>query len=99
MTRYHAVMEDECGGEFGVDIEAFTKEDAHAELRDMYAESRCVQLESPEDTQKREGDMHRHIARGGDWDDEGRPIFPGGEPDDDWEDEEDDDFEDDVTLL
>ncbi len=75
MTRFHAVMIDETGCEFGVDIEAKTRADAFDALRDDYPESRCDQLESPEDTRDRESAMHAHISAGGDWDDDGRPIF------------------------
>ncbi len=75
MTRYHAVLTDETGCEFGADIDAPDRATAHDELRDMYPESRVVQLESPQDARDRESRMHAHISAGGDWDDEGQPIF------------------------
>ena len=73
---YHAVMIDETGCEFGVDVVANTREAAYEKLRNDYPESCCDQLESPEDTIERERVMMDHIARGGDWDDDGRLIFP-----------------------
>ena len=75
MTRYHAVMTDETGCEFGVDVDAATRAEAYDDLRENYPESSVAQLESPRDTQDRESRMYAHIDAGGDWDDEGRPIF------------------------
>ncbi len=54
MTHYHAVMMDETGQEFGVDIEASSRENAYHTLQIDYPESQCVQLESPQDTCARE---------------------------------------------
>jgi len=88
MTKFHAVMLDETGmGEFGADVEARTRNEAYEKLREDYPESRCVQLESPEDTAAREDAMYGHIRRGGDWDDDGRPIFHYDDLDDFPEDE------------
>ena len=66
-------------------------------LSNDYPESRIVQIESREDTARRERDMHAHIAAGGDWDEDGRPIFHGPEEDDDMyaDDDLDIDFEED----
>jgi hypothetical protein len=75
MTKYHAVMLDETGCEFGVELEADSREDAYEQLEDDYPESNCVQLESRADSDARERAMYEHIEAGGDWDDEGRPIF------------------------
>ena len=75
MTKYHAVMLDETRCEFGVDLEASDRSEAYAQLRDDYPESTCVQLESAADSEKRESAMYEHIEAGGDWDDDGRPIF------------------------
>jgi hypothetical protein len=75
MTKFHAVMIDETGCEFGVDIKATSRGEAHDLLHEDYPESRCDQLESAEDTRDRERRMYAHISAGGDWDDEGRPIF------------------------
>ena len=61
MTRYHAVMLDETGCEFGVTLNARNRADAHETLRDCYAESRCVQLETPAQTRRRERQMMRRV--------------------------------------
>ncbi len=94
--KYHAVMLDETRCEFGVDVEATSRDEAYQKLADMYAESSVVQLESPFDTANREKAMYDHISAGGDWDDEGRPIFHYSESDDDDEDgwDHEDDFDD-----
>ena len=64
MTKYHAVMLDECGHEFGTSVEAKDKAEAYDELRDMYPENRgIVQLESPADTQRREDAMYERLER------------------------------------
>jgi hypothetical protein len=78
-------MLDETRCEFGVDVDAVSRETAYDQLREDYPESRCVQLESGEDTQRREKEMYDHIAKGGDWDDDGRPIFHYGDYDDEEE--------------
>jgi len=59
--RYHAVMLDETGCEFGAGVEAASRDEAYDELRDMYPESRIVQLESPEDTRRRQERIEREI--------------------------------------
>lgn len=82
MTRFHAVLIDETGCEFGATIEAEDREAAWAEARDQYPESNCVSLESRGEAHQRQRRMENHIARGGDWDDEGRPIFHYDYPDD-----------------
>ncbi len=84
MIRYHAVMTDETGCEFGAEVEAPDRETARAKLRENYPESSVAQLESPEDTRQREQSIYDHVARGGDWDEDGRPI--GGDYDD-WDDD------------
>ena len=61
MTQYHAVLLDETGCEFGHTFEASSREEAWDEINDMFPESRCVQLESPEDTRKREDRIQRQI--------------------------------------
>ncbi len=75
MTKFHAVMIDETGCEFGVDLEADTREDARDDLRENYPECRVDQIEDQSEAAKREYDLYTHIAAGGDWDEEGRPIF------------------------
>lgn len=54
MTMYHAVMLGEDGTEFGLDVEALSKDDAWAQIREDYPEGACLQLESPQDTMDRE---------------------------------------------
>ena len=75
MTTYHAVMIDETGCEFGVDVEADTISGAHEQVAENYPESECVQMESPKMRANRESRMYAHINAGGDWDGEGRPFF------------------------
>lgn len=86
MIKFHAVMLDETRCEFGVDFEAASRHEASDWLEENYPESRCVQLETPEESAEREQAIIDHIRRGGDWDDEGRPIQG---PDYDYYDEED----------
>lgn len=62
MTQYHAVLLDETGCEFGHTFEASSREEAWDEINDMFPESRCVQLESPEDTARREQALYARIA-------------------------------------
>jgi hypothetical protein len=88
MIRFHAVFIDETGhGEFGATIEAETRAEAWELAREDYPESRCVQLESPEDTAKREAAMYNDISRGIYRNEDGSIEFqePGY---DDYEDEE-----------
>lgn len=73
--QFHAVMLDETRCEFGVDFEAADAEAAEAYLEENYPESQCVQLETREQAARREQDMLAHINAGGDWDDDGRPIY------------------------
>lgn len=75
LTHFHAVLVGEDGMEFGAGTNARSREQAAAYFEEQYPESRVVQIESPEDTARREKAMHDHIAAGGDWDEEGRPIF------------------------
>ena len=63
MTKFWAVMLDETGCEFGVGVEAKSRAKAYEILADCYSESRCVQLESPADTAKRERRMYRQAQR------------------------------------
>lgn len=62
MTYYHAVMIDETGCEFGAGVYADTREEAYERLEDSYPESRCVQLESPEDTARREAEIYARVS-------------------------------------
>lgn len=79
MTHFHAVLLDETRCEFGASIEADSRDEAYERLAENYPESRVVQLESPEDTRKRESHIHDLISRGADFDEEGRPFFPHGD--------------------
>lgn len=60
--KFHAVLLDECGSEFGADVTAPSRDAAYDGLRDSYPESRVVQLESPEDTQRREHDLYARVC-------------------------------------
>ena len=92
MSTYHAVMLDETGCEFGVSVpEDRDGLSAREWLAECYPESRCVQLETPEQTTEREQAIYDHVSRGGDWDEDGRPIY--GADYDDYDDEEE--FEED----
>jgi len=62
MTTFHAVLTDECGGEFGATIIAATKADAYETAREQYPESSVVQMESPMDAQERQARIQRTIA-------------------------------------
>ena len=87
--HFHAVMLDECGDEFGVGVEAPDRAAAYDKLREDYPENRgIVQVETPEDTQRRDQERYAHIMRGGDWDEEGRPIMLHPEYDDEDDDED-----------
>ena len=61
MTQFHAVMIDETGCEFGVDVHASNREAAHVSLETDYPESRVSQLESPDDTREREARLYASI--------------------------------------
>lgn len=63
-TKYWAVFIDETGmGEFGASIEADSKAEAWDLARECYPESRCVQLESPEEAAERERRTYAWAAR------------------------------------
>ena len=68
--RFHAVMIDETGCEFGADVTAATREEAYQALAENYPESRVDQLESPEDTARREHEIYASVARELDGDDD-----------------------------
>lgn len=63
MINFHAVMVDETGCEFGAGIRAATRAEAYEMLEENYPESRCVQLESPEDTARRERATYERACR------------------------------------
>ena len=58
LIHFHAVMIDETGCEFGAGVDAYSREEAHEKLQDDYPESRIDQLESPEDTARREAEIY-----------------------------------------
>jgi len=58
LIHFHAVMIDETGCEFGAGVDAHSREEAYEKLQDDYPESRIDQLESPEDTARREADIY-----------------------------------------
>ena len=63
MTQYHAVMLDETNCEFGVTLNAASRDEAYEQLHEDYPESCCVQLESPEDTARREQAIYERVSR------------------------------------
>jgi hypothetical protein len=91
MTHFHAVMIDETGCEFGASVEAESRDAAYDYLQDNYPESRVAQLESPEDTAKRQQRIYDDALAGIDYDEDGRPIYmnPPEWDDDDFEDDDD----------
>jgi hypothetical protein len=74
MRNFHAVMIDETGCEFGADTRANSYEEAEKIFRENYPESRIDQIEDDAAAAARQRAMYDHIAQGGDWDDDGRPI-------------------------
>jgi hypothetical protein len=64
MIKFHAVLTDECGSEFGADVTANTRMEAYAMLDEDYPESRVVQLESPDDTARREKAIYNEVMLG-----------------------------------
>lgn len=61
MTKYHAVMLGEDGQEFGADVTADSYDEAEEKLSDDYPESSIIQLESPEDRDKREFNLYADV--------------------------------------
>lgn len=90
MINFHAVLVDETGCEFGADMSAPSRDIALDMLRDMYPESRVVQLESPEDTRQREHRLYMELEAE-DWDGEEDEDFE----DEDWDGDGEEDWEDD----
>lgn len=82
--KFWGVFLDETGCEFGAEIVARTKAEAWELARDEYPESRCVQMESPEDTRAREQRLYESVAQ----------ELDGDDYYDDYEDDEDDDWDD-----
>lgn len=66
--RFHAVLIDETGCEFGATVVAPDRAAAWDKVREDYPESRCVQMESPEDTAAREHRIYMAALEDGpDW--------------------------------
>jgi len=63
VIRYWAVFLDETGCEFGAPIEAGSKSEAWDIAAEDYPESRCIQLESPQEAAAREARMYADIER------------------------------------
>jgi hypothetical protein len=79
MIRFHGVFIDETGhGEFGATIEAKSKAEAWEKAKEDYPESRCIQLESPEESAAREHETYMQVSRELDGDD-----YWGDDDDDD----------------
>ena len=89
MIDFHAVMIDETGCEFGVSFKATTRGAALEYLREQYPESRCDQLEDPQQTADREAAIYRRAMADEDgyYDDD---YYDEDEEDDDWDDYADD---------
>lgn len=91
---FHAVLVDETGCEFGATIRAANKAEAWDEVREQYPESRCVQMESPEDTAAREARIYAEVCREYDEEDYEEDDYEEDyEEDDDWDDYSDEDRE------
>lgn len=80
MTGY-----DECADDFCTYVMAPTREVAWREAREQYPECNFTGCQSVEEVRRYRDARYEHISRGGDYDDDGRPIYPGGYqfPDDD----------------
>lgn len=61
--RFHAVLIDECGDEFGADINAKNEDEAWVMFQENYPESRVIQVESPADARRRERDLMLTVQR------------------------------------
>ncbi len=61
MPKFHAVLIDECGCEFGADVVAPDYDTAHDKVRENYPESNVVQLETPRDTREREHHQYTRL--------------------------------------
>lgn len=59
MKIYYAVLRDETGCEFPVEVMGSKREYAWTILREMYPESKIVQFESPAQVNQREKRMER----------------------------------------
>jgi len=73
MTQYHAVLLDETGCEFGHTFYADSREEAWTKMQENFPESRCVQIESPEDTIRRQKEIYDRMCR--EYDSDMAPSF------------------------
>jgi len=62
MINFWAVLSDETGMEFGAGVTAPDRDTAYEMLRDNYPESYVAQLESPEDTRRREAEIYARVS-------------------------------------
>lgn len=62
MISFHAVLLDETGCEFGVDVTAATHDEAYERIAESYPESRIEQLESSEDVARREAILYASVC-------------------------------------
>lgn len=67
--KIHAVMIDETGCEFGVEVYADSKDEAIRILGSIFPESYVDQIKTMADIRKREADIAAEIRSEGDWDD------------------------------
>ena len=63
MIKFHAVMIGECNEEFGVDIEAESRDAAYEQLEEDYPESRVDVLEDGQQSREREERTYEYAAR------------------------------------
>lgn len=63
MTKFHAVMIDETGCEFGVSFEADSRDEAYDYLDEEYPESRVDQLEDEGQSRAREDRYYEYAQR------------------------------------
>ena len=63
MIKFHAVMIDETGCEFGVDLEATSRDAAYDQLEEDYPESRVDQLEDDTQAAEREQRIYDYVQR------------------------------------
>jgi hypothetical protein len=68
VTKYHAIMLDECGEEFGVTFEAANIGHAKDQLREDYPESRMIKLQTVKRQQDEKVRLEQFFA-------DGRPFY------------------------
>ena len=70
MPKFHAVMIDETGCEFGATVEAANHSDARAKLREDYPESRIDEIRSDEEQAQRMWEFEKRRQDDRYWDDD-----------------------------